>query len=58
MDTLERELNKIRNELRWMNVINVLKEDYLMDIITEEQYKTSLIDISNKIGVDLGTTNK
>ena len=58
MDTLERELNKIRNELRWMNVINILKEDYLMDIITEEQYKTSLIDISNKIGVDLGTTNK
>ena len=55
MDTLEKELNKIRNELRWMNVINVLKEDHLMDIITEEQYKTALIDISNKIGVDLNT---
>lgn len=55
MDTLDRELNKIRNELRWMNVIHVLKENYRMDIITEEQYKAALIDISNKIGVDLDT---
>lgn len=45
-------LNEIRKELRWNNIINILKEAFSMDLITADEYREALSDIGKKFQIN------